>query len=361
MPVIALDVMSGDAGLQVAIDAACLIRSQNPDWEILLVGDENKIRPALKQIDTTGCRWQIIHADAVISMDDSPGQAVRRRNTSMRRTLELVAENKADAAVSAGNTGALMGLGVLILRPIEGISRPAIAAFMPNLNPKHACCMLDLGANATCTPEMLRDFALMGSALSHSVKKIPRPRVGLLNIGEEDHKGNQTLKQAAQLLRDNPAINFTGNVEGYAVYSNDVDVIVCDGFSGNVALKVSEGLAKMIAGIIRGTLQETIFARLSALLVYPLLAKLRRRLDHRRYNGASLLGLRNVVVKSHGNADKVAFAAAIQTAIAAVEQNLPAIIAQSSAGGKPPPAEAAAVIEPSESDSQLTPLSAPAV
>ena len=359
MPTIALDVMSGDAGLQAAVDAACLARAKNLEWEILLVGDETKIRSALKQSSGSDSSWQVIHTEAVISMDDSPSQAVRRRGTSMRRALELVAEKKADAAVSAGNTGALMGLGVLILRPIKGISRPAIAAFMPNPNPRHSCCMLDLGANATCTPEMLRDFALMGTALAHSIKKVEQPRVGLLNIGEEDHKGNQMLKAAGELLRAHPAINFIGNVEGYAVYNNEVDVIVCDGFSGNVALKVSEGLAQMISGIIRGTLQETILSRLGALLLYPLIAKLRRRLDHRQYNGASMLGLRNVVVKSHGNADKIAFAAAIQTAIAAVEQNLPAIIAKNSAIS--PPLADSISSAAADSDNQLTPVSAAAV
>ena len=336
MPVVALDVMSGDAGLNVAIAAARRSKIANASWQFTLVGDKARISDALSDIGEAASDWRIEHAAQEVSMREAPARALRRRDTSMRRALELVAQKEAVAAVSAGNTGALMGLGMLVLRPIEGIARPAIASFIPNRNPQHSCCMLDLGANVKCTAAMLRDFALMGSALVQALKNKSHPRVGLLNIGEEEYKGSDVLKEAGQLLANNPSINFIGNIEGYSVYSSgsdSVDVVVCDGFSGNVALKVSEGLAKMISGMLQDTLRETWHAKLCGLLAYPLLSKLRRRFDHRQYNGASFLGLQGVVVKSHGNADEIGFLAAIQTAIEAAKQDLPAIIAKSAAIG----------------------------
>lgn len=344
MRAVALDVMSGDAGMAVAIAAARRIKSAQPGWDIILVGDKARIAAELAR---SGGKdgWRIHHADEVVSMQEAPARALRKRNTSMRQALQLVADGHADAAVSAGNTGVLMGLGVMVLRTIEGIPRPAIASFIPNRDPQKSCCMLDLGANVSCTPTMLHSFALMGAALVQTIKGKPRPRVGLLNIGEEHHKGSELLKEAAQLLQGDPHLNFAGNVEGYALYGEDsggIDVIVCDGFSGNVALKVSEGLAKMITGMIKDAVRATPLFRLCAVLAYPLFSHLRRQLDPRRYNGASFLGLRGVVVKSHGNADEVGFAAAIETAIAEAQQGLPAAIARNLTGGGSAPAPAAA-------------------
>lgn len=368
MPGVALDVMSGDAGLRVALAAAQHCRTANPGWEFILVGDEALIRRELQRRGDAAENWRIQHASEVVSMQDSPTRAIRRRDTSMRHALQLVADKTAVAAVSAGNTGALMGLGVLLLRPIAGISRPAIASFIPNRDPQHSCCMLDLGANIKCSAAMLRDFALMGTALTQAVKNKAQPRVGLLNIGEEAHKGSEVLKEAAQLLHDHPHINFAGNIEGYAVYasgSESVDVVVCDGFSGNVALKVSESLAKMISSMLKDTLRETWLTKLCAVLALPLLRRLRQRFDHRQYNGASFLGLQGVVVKSHGNADEVGFAAAIQTAIEAAKQDVPGIIARTvaMADAPPPPEDAAPAAQhaASEQDATMAPLSAPAV
>ena len=346
MPVVALDVMSGDAGLSVPIAAARRILAQGAECQIILVGDEAAIRKELAKSSgnaNDGDKWQIEHTNQVVAMDELPTRAVRKRDTSMRRALELVVAGRADAAVSAGNTGALMGLGVLLLRVIEGISRPAIAAFIPNRTPEYSCCMLDLGANVNCSAEMLRDFALMGSALSQAVKQKTNPTVGLLNIGEEAHKGSETLKQVADLLQADEHINFVGNVEGHAIYGNadnHVDVVVCDGFSGNVALKVSEGVAAMIRKMIHDALRANWFFKLCSVLALPIFIRLRKNFDHRQYNGATFLGLRGVVVKSHGNADEVAFAAAIQCAIAAAKQKLPQIIeryAAVAAAANPPP------------------------
>lgn len=370
MPAVALDVMSGDAGPGIAIAAAQRCRRAHAGWQFILVGDEEKIRAELKKRGMENEEWRIEHADEVVSMKELPTRAVRRRNTSMRRALELVAQGEAAAAVSAGNTGALMGLGVLVLRPIPGINRPAIASFVPNRDPQHSCCMLDLGANVKCSAPMLHDFALMGAALVQTVKNKKNPRVGLLNIGEEEHKGNEVLKEAAALLKNNPHINFIGNIEGYAMYSSgsdSVDVVVCDGFSGNVALKVSEGLAKMVREMIKDVLGENWLCRVCGVLATPLLLRLRKRFDHRQYNGASFLGLQGVVVKSHGNADEIGFAAAVQTAIEAAKQDLPGIIARNANfdADTPPPAPPASertVTQSEDGDGDgLAPLSVPAV
>lgn len=328
---IALDVMSGDKGAREAVAAARLVQNEHLRTNIILVGDEAVIRRELQLAGDDPKHWQIVHAGEVVAMDELPGRAIRKRDTSMRRALELVKDRKAAAAVSAGNTGALMGLGVLLLRMIDGISRPAIAAFIPNRRPEYSVCMLDLGANVSSSPAMLRDFALMGTALVQAVKRKEKPTVGLLNIGEEVYKGDDNIRSTLGLLSDNPHINFVGNVEGHAIYRSDqqsADVVVCGGFSGNVALKVSEGVAKTITGILHDTVHASPLSKFFGLLAYPLLSQLRRRLDHRRYNGASFLGLRGVLVKSHGNADKVGLAAAINVAIDEAERDLPELIRQ---------------------------------
>lgn len=322
MPTVAVDVMSGDDGCAPPIAAARTIKASDPDTDVILVGDEEVI----KKHDTG--ELPVEHASGVIGMDELPARAIRRRHSSMRRALELVAEGRADAAISAGNTGALFGLGVLLLKVVEGISRPAIASFVPNRNATDSCCMLDLGANVECTPEMLRDFAIMGAALVRAVKKKTDPRVALLNIGEEVFKGNKLLLQATTLLQRESHLNFIGNAEGYDIYGGGADVIVCDGFTGNVALKVSEGLAAMLTGMLKQAFSESAAARLCGIAALPVLNKLKRRIDHRQYNGACFLGLRGIVVKSHGHADAVAFAAAIRYAIDAARQDLPTIIGE---------------------------------
>ena len=324
MPVtVAVDVMSGDADCAARVAACKRLKREINDVHIILVGDLEVINRHLN--GTTGI-FDIDATSDIVNMDDLPARAIRKRNSSMRRALELVADGKAHAAVSAGNTGALMGLGVVVLKVIEGIERPAIASFVPNRNATDFCCLLDLGANVECTPQMLRDFALMGTALMQATKKGDIPTVGLLNIGEESFKGGKLYQEAAALFKENEHINFIGNVEGYDIYRGGVDVIVCDGFTGNVALKVSEGLSGMLSGMLRDAFLENHISKFCGFLASPVLKKLKRRLDPRLYNGASLLGLRGVVVKSHGNADEEAFVAALRYAISAARRNVPFII-----------------------------------
>ena len=262
-------------------------------------------------------------------MDEPPAGAIRKRDSSMRRALELVANRQADAMVSAGNTGALLGLGVLVLRLVVGAARPAIASFVPNLRkPGDFSCMLDLGANVECDAEMLRQFGVMGAALARAVKGVSKPSVKLLNIGEEQFKGRDELKDAAAKLEKEPDLQFAGNMEGYDIYRGEADVIVCDGFTGNIALKVSEGLAAMLSRKIRRAFRQTPLAVACGIAAWPVLKKLREEMDHRKYNGAFLLGLRGLVVKSHGNADAEAFSAAIQFAAQTGHKDLVGVIAR---------------------------------
>ena len=318
--------MSGDRPVAVRVAALRKIKQEFPGTEIILVGDRAKIK---KELGDECGRFAIENAKDVVRMDEPPARAIRRRDTSIRRALKLVAEGRAQAAVSAGNTGALMGLGVLELKLIEGITRPAIASFIPCRSAGHSFCLLDLGANVGSTPRMLREFALMGTSLVQAVKKVKRPTVGLLNIGEEAFKGGETLSQAMALMEEDSHLNFIGNIEGNDIFQGKAEVVVCDGFTGNVVLKATEGLASMILRMIEQAFQENRFSRGCGFFALPVLRKLKRRMDSRAYNGACFLGLRGVVVKSHGNADEVAFAAAIRYSIRAAEQNLPAAIAES--------------------------------
>ena len=259
-------------------------------------------------------------------MDDAPATALRRKpDSSMRIAIELVKSGEADACVSAGNTGALMAISWFVLRMLPGIERPAIASFLPTQ--KGRVCVLDLGANVDCTAEHLLQFAVMGSCLVSAVDHSERPSVGLLNIGEEEIKGNEVVKQAAELLRDS-GLNFYGNIEGTDIYKGTTDVIVCDGFVGNVALKTSEGLAQMLAAYLRQEFGRNLFTRLSGAMAMPVINAFRRRVDPRRYNGASLLGLKGIVVKSHGSADKFAFGCAIERAFEEARNDVLASISE---------------------------------
>jgi glycerol-3-phosphate acyltransferase PlsX len=245
-------------------------------------------------------------------MDEAPALAMRnKKDSSMRVAIDLVRDGAAEACVSAGNTGALMATARFVLKTLPGIDRPAIASMMPTQ--KGAVCILDLGANVDCSPEHLLQFGIMGSALVAAIENKSAPSVALLNIGAEDIKGNEVVKRAAVLLRESP-VNFVGNVEGDDVYGGAVDVVVCDGFVGNVFLKTSEGLAQMLRAFLREEFGRNWLSRLSALLALPVLNAFRRRVDHRRYNGASLLGLRGIVVKSHGSADILGFRCALERA-----------------------------------------------
>ncbi|MFO1301427.1 MAG: phosphate acyltransferase PlsX [Burkholderiaceae bacterium] len=319
---IAIDCMGGDHGLSVTVPAALDFLRQVDDARLLLVGRKDAIEQALaksRTVDST--RIEVRHASEVVAMDDPPAAALRsKRDSSMRVAIELVKSGDADACVSAGNTGALMAISRFVLKMQPGIDRPAIATQLPNQT-GGTTTMLDLGANVDCEPRHLLQFAVMGAALVTALEGKERPTVGLLNIGEEVIKGNDTVKQAGELLRES-TLDFRGNVEGNDIYEGTTDVVVCDGFVGNIALKTSEGLARMLGGFIREEYKRHVFTRLMALLSLPVLMRFRKRLDHRRYNGASLVGLRGVVIKSHGSADAYAFEFALRRAYDAVRNGL---------------------------------------
>ncbi len=311
---IAIDCMGGDHGLSVTVPAALSFIAHVPDVSVLLVGREDEIRAALGKAGAhDASRVAVRAASEVVAMDEPPAVALRsKRDSSMRVAIEAVKSGDAQACVSAGNTGALMAIARFVLRMLEGIDRPAIAAPLPNRRGR-ATTVLDLGANVDCDPEHYLQFAIMGSALVTAVEGRERPLVGLLNIGEEAIKGNDTVKQAADLLRAS-SLNFHGNVEGNDIYDGTTDVVVCDGFVGNVALKTSEGLARMLGDFIREEFSRSLPSKLAAVLAMPVLNRLKDRVDHRRYNGASLVGLRGIVIKSHGSADVFAFEFALRRA-----------------------------------------------
>ena len=322
---IAVDCMGGDHGLPVTVPAACRLLLATPDLDLLLVGDESQVREALARVPDAaahlGGRIGVRHASEVVRMDDPPAVALRgKRDSSMRVAIEAVKSGDAQACVSAGNTGALMAIARFVLKMLDGIDRPAIAAQLPHQR-DGVTTVLDLGANVDCTAEHLLQFAIMGSALVTALGGRSDPSVGLLNIGEEMIKGNDVVKQAADLLRAS-GLNFHGNVEGNDIYKGTTDVVVCDGFVGNVALKTSEGLAQMLGSFIREEYERHVFTKMMALLSYPVLRRFKHRLDHRRYNGASLVGLRGIVIKSHGSADALAFESALARAYDAARNGL---------------------------------------
>jgi phosphate acyltransferase len=322
MITIAVDCMGGDFGPSVTLPACAAFLAGHPDARLLLVGQSDALARLPAGLDPARC--STIVATEVVTMDDPVEVALRRKkDSSMRVAIVQVKEGAAQAAVSAGNTGALMAIARYVLKTLEGIDRPAIATQMPNAR-GGATTVLDLGANVDCTAEHLLQFAVMGSALVVAGGK-QAPTVGLLNIGEEVIKGNDVIRQAGQLLRAAAAsgdLNFHGNVEGNDIFKGTTDIVVCDGFVGNVALKASEGLASMIGEFIREEFSRNGFTRLAALAAYPVLARFKRRVDHRRYNGAALLGLRGLVFKSHGSADAFAFEQALARAYDAARHQL---------------------------------------
>lgn len=319
---IAIDCMGGDFGLPVTIPAAIEFARQFPDSQLLLVGLPDAIEAALNQHKAAPRdRLEIIPATEVVSMDDPVEVALRRKkDSSMRLAAQAVKDGRADACVSAGNTGAWMAISRYVLKTLDGIDRPAIATSIPNQHGR-ATTVLDLGANVDCSAQHLLQFAIMGSALTQAVDHRDNPSVGLLNIGEEVIKGNEVVKEAAELLRSSP-LNFYGNVEGNDIFKGTVDVVVCDGFVGNVVLKSVEGLAKMLSNMIREEFKRNVVTLLAGAIAKPVLNRLRHRVDNRRYNGAALLGLRGVVIKSHGSADAYAFGFALQRARDAVASKL---------------------------------------
>ena len=307
---VAIDCMGGDHGPQVTVPAALGFVRDHADVRVILVGLAEGIKPFLG--DAAVGRISVRHATEVVSMHESPSLALRnKKDSSMRVAINLVKQGEADACVSAGNTGALMAMSRFVLKMLPGIERPAICAVLPTLT-GHTH-VLDLGANVDCSPEHLLQFGIMGASLVAAVEHRERPTVGILNIGQEDIKGNDVVKRAADLLADSE-LNFVGNVEGDGVYKGAADVVVCDGFVGNVALKASEGLAQLLATFLRQEFRRSLLTRLLALLALPVLQRFKKRVDHRQYNGATLLGLRGIVVKSHGSADTLAFTCALKRA-----------------------------------------------
>jgi glycerol-3-phosphate acyltransferase PlsX len=306
---LAIDCMGGDHGPPVTVPAALRFVAANPAAAAVLVGVGDAIERELRRGPRSD-RVRVHHAREVVAMDEAPATAVKRKkDSSMRVALDLVKRGEAHAAISAGNTGALMAMAHFVLKTLPGIDRPALVAVLPTL--RGHTYMLDLGASPDCKPEHLVQFAVMGAILVAAVERRERPKIGLLNIGAEAIKGNQVVKQAGELLRASE-LNFVGNVEGDGIYRGEVDVVVCDGFVGNVALKTSEGLARMLERFLREEFTRNPLRRIAAALAWPALVAFRRRVDPRRYNGATLLGLRGVVVKSHGSADAVAFGCAIE-------------------------------------------------
>jgi glycerol-3-phosphate acyltransferase PlsX len=311
----------------VTVPAALAFQARSGDVDIVLVGMPDAIEAELAaRRAAAGARLRVQPASQVVAMDEPPAQAMRyKKDSSMRAAVNLVKSGGAHACVSAGNTGALMAISRFVLKTLHGIDRPAIATLLPNMKGGYTT-VLDLGANVDCTPEQLMQFGVMGAMLVAALEHKDRPSVGLLNIGIEDIKGNETVKRAAELLRAS-GLNFHGNVEGDDIYKGTTDVVVCDGFVGNALLKASEGVATMIVGFLRQEFRRNPWNMLAALTAKPVLNALRARMDPAKYNGASLLGLRGIVIKSHGSADARAFGYALERAVEEVRNDVPQRIA----------------------------------
>jgi glycerol-3-phosphate acyltransferase PlsX len=306
--------MGGDHGPHVTVPAVVDYLQRNPAIDVVLVGLPDVIASELRALKCTQSpRLRIHAASEVVGMDESPAAALRgKKNSSMRVALNLVKSGEAQACVSAGNTGALLATSRFVLKTLPGVDRPALAVVLPTM--RGHTYVLDLGANVDCTAEHLLQFGVMGATLVSSIENKEKPSVGLLNIGEEEIKGNDVVKRAAELLRDS-GLNFYGNIEGNDIYKGTTDVVVCDGFVGNVALKTSEGVAQMLSHYLREEFRRNLLTKLAGLITLPVIRAFKRRVDHRRYNGASLLGLRGIVIKSHGSADRHAFGFAIARAV----------------------------------------------
>lgn len=320
---ISIDAMGGDFGPSVTVPAALACLKENSALALILVGDEAVLEPLLVQAYSVyGNRLQIQHASQQVDMDEPPSKALKnKKDSSMRVAINLVHQGRADACVSAGNTGALMATARFVLKMLNGIDRPAIISTLPSVyGHTH---MMDLGANVDCTAEHLFQFAVMGNELVKAIDNIDSPRIGLLNIGEEAMKGNEQVKTAAKLL-ENSSLNYIGYVEGNSINAGNtqVDLIVCDGFVGNVSLKSIEGAAKMIGTTLKQAFSKNWLTKLAAVVAYPVLKSFKQRIDPRLYNGASFLGLRGLVIKSHGGADVLAFKTAIKLAEVEVQHNV---------------------------------------
>jgi glycerol-3-phosphate acyltransferase PlsX len=324
---VAVDAMGGDHGPAVTVPASLQFLESTSDTRVILVGQPDAIDKALYRVPAALRERVVVQAASeIVTMDDPPADALRRKkDSSMRVAINLVKDGTAQACVSAGNTGALMAIAKFVLKTLPGIDRPAIASQLPTK--KGEVTVLDLGANVQVSPQQLVQFAAMGSALASGVDHIERPTIGLLNVGEEEIKGSDVVKEAAELLRRS-GLNFHGNVEGDDIFKGTTDVVVCDGFTGNVMLKASEGLVQMLYEFLKAEFTRNPLTKLAALVAYPVLAAFKRRIDPRHYNGATLIGLRGVVVKSHGGADVLGFRHAIGKAHAEVAEGVLARITE---------------------------------
>lgn len=320
---IALDAMGGDHGPPVTIPAALEVLAEIPQLKFVLCGDKYQIQPLIKSHPPAiQERIEILHCTQVVSMGDNPSQALRHKTqSSMRIALDLVEQEKAQACISAGNTGALLSMAYYVLKMLPGIRRPALVTAIPS-GKGHKTFVLDLGANVESEASILHQFALMGSVLAES-EVLKKPRIALLNVGEEENKGSSKVKKVASLLKQDASLNYIGYVEGNDFFTGKADVIVCDGFAGNVALKSCEGLAKAVLESINQLVKESWLSRIAAALALPILKKFYRQMNPDQYNGASLLGLRGIVIKSHGNANKEAFKYAIMEAINEIRHQVP--------------------------------------
>lgn len=324
---LAVDAMGGDFGPRVTIPATLSVLSTHPQLTIVFTGQESQIQPLLKDLPADlAQRVSIVHTDEVVTMDDKVAVALRnKRNSSMRLAINLVHEKKAQACVSAGNTGALMAVSRFVLKTHANIDRPAIMTALPTQT-GHAY-MLDLGANVDSESQHLLQFAQMGDVVVRALEGIEQPRVALLNIGEEEIKGNDLIKQTNQLLKDS-SLNYIGYIEGDGIFKGEADVVVCDGFVGNIALKTTEGVAKMMASFIKEEINRNWLTKITGAIAWPVWRGLKQKMNPANYNGASLVGLTGIVIKSHGSADIKSFAQAIKVAIKAVEQDVPSLIAE---------------------------------
>lgn len=315
--------MGGDRAPQIVIEGADRIAQTNFNVHFLFYGDSKKIAPIINHCRYLKGRFDLIHTDDFISSDEKPSVALRRGvKSSMRLAIDAVKEGKADVMVSAGNTGALMAIAKVILRPLPSIDRPAIVTSIPNKK-KAGTVFLDMGANVECSADVLFQFAIMGSAFARAVKKIEKPTIGVLNVGSEEMKGHDEVRNVAEMLKNSPLKDqFYGYVEGDDIAAGTVDVVVTDGFTGNIALKAIEGMAKMISGLVKEGFTSSFWAKIGYLLASFSLSKSIKSIDPRLHNGAMLVGLSGVVVKSHGSADAISFSNAIKVAISLVENKI---------------------------------------
>ncbi len=328
--VISVDAMGGDHGPVVTVPAAFRLLARHNNVNLILVGDAKVLQEKINACDNLALakRISIQHAQEVVLMDELPSKALRnKKDSSMRVAINLVKEGIAHACVSAGNTGALVATARFVLKTLPGIDRPAITTHFPTMIPNKNINFLDLGANVDSPADYLFQLAVMGSVLSSVVDNIPNPRVALLNIGSEEIKGNEQIKKAAQILSNNKNINYIGFVEGDDIFKGEVDVIVCDGFIGNIVLKTIEGALKLVKFYAKRSIMHSWFTKITAIMALPMLRKLQRDIDPDKYNGATLVGLKGVVIKSHGGAGISAFTSALDTAVIEAEKNVPQRIA----------------------------------